>query len=91
MNKIIIKKFLAGDNFMLELQRQPGFTYGACGPFTKHRTRIKEFRKPDHLKNIYRNKLDKVCFAHDAAYSDKKDLAKITIYVTATGLEPTTT
>ena len=26
-----------------------------------------------------RNKLDKACFAHDAAYSDSKDLAKRTI------------
>ena len=27
---------------------------------------------------IYRNELDKACFAHDAAYSDSKDLAKRT-------------
>ena len=27
---------------------------------------------------IYRNELDKACFAHDAAYSDSKDFAKIT-------------
>ena len=25
------------------------------------------------------NEVDKVCFAHDAAYSDSRDLAKITI------------
>ena len=28
---------------------------------------------------MYRNKLDKACFAHDAAYSNSKDLAKRTI------------
>ena len=31
------------------------------------------------FKNLYRNKLDKVCFTHDAAYSDTKDLAERTI------------
>ena len=28
---------------------------------------------------MYRNKLDKACFAYDAAYSNSKDLAKRTI------------
>ena len=28
---------------------------------------------------MYRNELDKACFAHDAAYSDSKGLAKRTI------------
>ena len=28
---------------------------------------------------IYKNKLDKACFAHDAAYSDSKNLTKRTI------------
>ena len=80
MNKVIIKKLLVGDNFMLELQRQPGFIYSACRPLNKNHTRIKELRKADHLKHIYKSTLDKVCFSHDAAYSDSKDLAKITIY-----------
>ena len=31
------------------------------------------------LKHLYRNELDKACFAHDAAYSDCKGLAKRTI------------
>ena len=45
MNKIINKYLLAGDRFMLELHlRQPGFTYRACRPFTKHLKRIKKFR-----------------------------------------------
>ena len=41
MNKIINIFLLTGDKFMPELHlRQPGFTYSACGPFTKHRERI---------------------------------------------------
>ena len=59
--------------------KQAGFTYTACGPFTKHRGRLKKFRKTGHLKHLYKNELDKACFAHNAAYSDGKDLAKRTI------------
>ena len=46
---------------------------------TKHRKRIKKFTETGNLKHLYRNKLDKVCFAHGAAYSESKDLAKRTI------------
>ena len=56
---------------------QPGFS--ACGPFTKHRERTQKFRETGNLKNFYKNKLDKACFAHDATYSESKDLAKRTI------------
>ena len=40
-----MKKFLlAGNKFMSEIHlRQPGFTYSACGPFTKSKERIKFF------------------------------------------------
>ena len=31
------------------------------------------------MKLIYKNELDEVCFAHDTAYFDGKDLAKRTI------------
>ena len=39
---------------------------------------VKEFKslETDDLKHIYKNELHKACFAHDAAYSDSKDLAK---------------
>ena len=30
---------------------QPGFTYSACGPFSKHRERIKKFRETGNLKS----------------------------------------
>ena len=46
--------------------KKPGFTYIACG----------SFRKTGNLKYLYGNELGKACFAHDAAYSDSKDLAK---------------
>ena len=45
MNKIINKFLLTGDKFMPELHlKRPGFTYSACGPFAKHRERIKTFK-----------------------------------------------
>ena len=44
MNKIIYKFLLVGDKFMPEMHlRQPRFVYSACGPFTRHKERIKEF------------------------------------------------
>ena len=58
--------------------RQPGFTYAACGPFTKHKQRIKKFMQTGYTDFIYKNELDKACFRHDAAYSDSKDLLKRT-------------
>ena len=43
MNKILNKFLLTGDKCMPEMHlRQPGFTYSACGPFTKHKERIKK-------------------------------------------------
>ena len=36
MNEIVNKFLLAGDKFIPEMYlKQPGFTYSACGPFTK--------------------------------------------------------
>ena len=56
--------------------RQPQFTYSACGPFTKHKQRIQKFKETGDTNYIYKNELEKACFAHDAAYSDSKDLTK---------------
>ena len=79
MNNIINKFLLAGDKFMPEMHlRQPQFTYSACGPFTKHKQRIQKFKQTGNTNYIYKNELDKACFAHDAAYSDSKDLTKRT-------------
>ena len=75
MNNIINKFLLAGDKFMPEMHlRQPQFVYSACGPFTRHKERIKEFKRTGDMCYIYRNELDKACFQHDSAYADHKDL-----------------
>ena len=54
--------------------RQPRFVYSACGPFTRHKERIKDFKRTGDTRYIYRNELDKACFQHDSAYADHKDL-----------------
>ena len=66
------------DKFMPEvhLRQLPSldkseFTYSARGPFTKHKQRIQEFMQTGDRSYIYKNELDKACFANDAAYSDK--------------------
>ena len=75
MNNVINKLLLVGDKFMPEMHlRQPQFVYSACGPFTRHKERIKEFKRTGDTRYIYRNELDKACFQHDSAYADHKDL-----------------
>ena len=54
--------------------RQPQFVYSACGPFTRHKERIKEFKCTGDTHLLYRNELDKACFKHDAAYAKYKDV-----------------
>ena len=45
MNKFVNKLLSAEEKFIPELQlRHPGFTYSACGPFTKYRERKKQFK-----------------------------------------------
>ena len=56
--------------------KQLGFTYSACGPFTKNKERIKKFKETGDTSYIYKNELDKACFQHDMAYGDFKDLAR---------------
>ena len=75
MNNTINKFLLAGDKFMPEIHlRQPRFVYSACGPFTRHKERIKEFKRTGDTRYIYRIELDKACFQHDSVYADHKDL-----------------
>ena len=59
--------------------KQQGFIYSACGPFTKHCERIQKFRETGDLQHLFKNELDIACLAHDAPYSDSKELAKTTI------------
>ena len=56
--------------------KEPGFTYSACGPFTKHCERFEKFSDTCNLKGLYRNELGKACFDLDVVYSDSKDFAK---------------
>ena len=52
MNEIVKKFLLAEDKFMPEIHlRQPGFTYSACGPFTKNKEH-KRFKK-EVIRNIF--------------------------------------
>ena len=77
MNEIINKFLLAGDKFMPEIHlKQPGFTYSGCGPFTKSKERIQQFKETRNTSYIYKNQLDKTCFQHDIAYGDFKDLKR---------------
>ena len=54
--------------------RQPQFVYSACGPFARHKERIKTFKQTSDTRYIYRNQLNKACFQHDSAYADYKHL-----------------
>ena len=63
------------DKFMPEMHlRQSRFVHSTCGPFTRHKERIKKFKQTSNTRYIYRNELDKACFQHDSAYADYKDL-----------------
>ena len=75
MNNISNKFLLTGDKFMPEMHlRQPQRVYSACGPFTRHKERIKKFKQTGDKRHVYRNELDKACFQHDSAYAGHKDL-----------------
>ena len=80
MNNIINKLLLVGDKFMPEMHlRQPQFVYSVCGPYTKHKEKIRKFKETGDTNYKYKNELDKACFAHDAAYSESKDLTERTV------------
>ena len=64
---------------MLEMHfKQTGFTYSACGPFTKGKKWITKFLQARNTDFIYRNELDKAWFQHDMDYGKSKDLSKRT-------------
>ena len=52
--------------------KQPEFFYRACGPMTKIKERIQNFKETADRKYIYKNDRDKACFPHDMAYGDLK-------------------
>ena len=48
MNEIVNKFLLASNKFMPEMHlKQPGFTYSACGPFTKNKEKIQNLKKQE--------------------------------------------
>ena len=54
MNEIVNKFLLVGDEFMPEMHlKQLGFTYSACGPFTKNKQRIEKFMQTGNTDCIY--------------------------------------
>ena len=59
--------------------KQPGFTYSACGSFTKNEEIIQKFKGTGDTSYIYKNELDKAYFQHDMAYGDFKKLARRTV------------
>ena len=58
MNEIVNKFLLARDKFMPEMYlKEFGFTYSACGPFTKNKERIGKFMQTENTDFIYKNEL----------------------------------
>ena len=47
-----------------------GFTYSACGPFTKNKERIKKVKETKDSSYIFQNEQDEGCFQHDLAHGD---------------------
>ena len=76
MNEIVNNFLLAGDTFMPKMHlKQSGFTYSACGPFTKNKERIQKFKETGDTNYIYKNEPHKACFQHDMVYGYFQDLA----------------
>ena len=56
--------------------KQPGFTYRACGPFTRNKKSIEKFLETVNTDFTNKNELDKACFQDDMAHGKSKDLGK---------------
>ena len=73
MNGIINKFCLHKVTSSLEIYlRKRGLMYSACGPFTKHKERIKDVKETGGSTCICQTQPEKACFQHDLAYSRKK-------------------
>ena len=63
MNKIINNFLLAGDKFMPEMHlKQPIFSYSTCGPFTKNKEKIQEFKETGDTSYILKMNLIRLVF-----------------------------
>ena len=79
MNEIVNTFLLERDKFMHEMHlKQPGFTYSACGLFSKNKEKIEKFMRTGNTDFICKNVFNKACFQHDMAYGKSKDLEKRT-------------
>ena len=77
MNEIVNNFLLTGDKFMPEMHiKPPGFTYSACGPFTKNKEKIQKFIQAGDTIYISKIELAKACFKHDMVYGGFKNLEK---------------
>ena len=78
-NDIVNKFLLTTDKFIPEMHlRQPGFTYSACGPFTKNKERIQKLKQTGHSRFLCQNELEQNYFQHNMTYGDFKDLPRRT-------------
>ena len=48
--------------------KQPGFTDSSCGPFTKNKEQILNFKETGNTNYIQKRELDKARFQDDMAY-----------------------
>ena len=55
--------------------KQPGFTYSACGPFTKNKEWIQKFKETGDTNYIYNNELDKDLARRTASDKTLRDKA----------------
>ena len=60
MNEVVNKFLLEGNKIITEMHlKQPGFIHSACGPFTKNRERMQNFKETDTKYKIYKIYLQK--------------------------------
>ena len=56
--------------------RQSEFASSPCGLFARHFEGIRKFEETSNLMHICNSKFDESCFAYNAAYCNRKDLAQ---------------
>ena len=77
VNETVNRFLLVGDKLMPDMHlKQPGFTYSACGSFTKNKERIEKFMQSRNTNFIYKNEIDKACFQYDMTYGKIKKFRK---------------
>ena len=63
MNEIVNRFLQTGDKFMPEMHvKQPGFSYSACGAFTRNKKRIERCMQTGCTEFIYKMNLIKLVF-----------------------------